>query len=221
MTPGRTRPSPTTSTAPAGATIAPGADDVWTDAAMIVKVKEPLESEFGYLRPDLVLFTYLHLAAYPEVADALLAARSTAIAYETVQSRQHLAVVRPDERGRRPHGHPGRRTIPRARARRPRGPARRRARRPSRARGRVRGRQRRVEQRLDRPGDGGRGTAPRQEPGSAPLGRPDPPGPHRHPRDPTGARLRGRSPMRISSSARCSFPPDAPRSSSPKTWSAR
>ncbi|HEY4610553.1 MAG TPA: alanine dehydrogenase, partial [Ilumatobacteraceae bacterium] len=49
------------------------------------KVKEPQASELPLLRPDLVLFTYLHLAAYPQVADALLAAGTTGIAYETVQ----------------------------------------------------------------------------------------------------------------------------------------
>ena len=58
-------------------------------AAMVVKVKEPQESEFAYLRSDQVLFTYLHLAAYPKVADALLAAGTTAIAYETVQLANH------------------------------------------------------------------------------------------------------------------------------------
>jgi alanine dehydrogenase len=51
-----------------------------------VKVKEPQPSEFGYLRSDLTLFTYLHLAAYPEVAKALLAAGTTGIAYETVMA---------------------------------------------------------------------------------------------------------------------------------------
>jgi alanine dehydrogenase len=51
----------------------------------VCKVKEPQPSEFGYLRDDLVLFTYLHLAAYPEVAKALLAAGTAGVAYETVQ----------------------------------------------------------------------------------------------------------------------------------------
>ena len=60
------------------------AEEAW-GAELVVKVKEPQESEFGLLRPDLVLFTYLHLAAYPKVADALLAAGTTSIAYETVQ----------------------------------------------------------------------------------------------------------------------------------------
>jgi alanine dehydrogenase len=69
----------------AGATIVPTAADAWAQQ-MVVKVKEPQESEFGFLRPDLTLFTYLHLAAYPKVADALLASKCTAIAYETVQT---------------------------------------------------------------------------------------------------------------------------------------
>src|SRR5438309_6649967 len=48
-----------------------GVDDAW-GADLVVKVKEPQTTEFGYLRDDLVLFTYLHLAAYPEVAERLL-----------------------------------------------------------------------------------------------------------------------------------------------------
>jgi alanine dehydrogenase len=66
-----------------------GAESVSADAAwgaeLVVKVKEPQPGEFGRLRPDLVLFTYLHLAAYPGVAGALLQAGTTALAYETVQ----------------------------------------------------------------------------------------------------------------------------------------
>ncbi|MFM7665098.1 MAG: alanine dehydrogenase [Actinomycetota bacterium] len=68
----------------AGATIVPSAADAWSQN-MVVKVKEPTEKEFGFLRPDLTLFTYLHLAAYPKVAKALLAAGTTGVAYETVQ----------------------------------------------------------------------------------------------------------------------------------------
>ncbi|MCB0981080.1 MAG: alanine dehydrogenase, partial [Ilumatobacter sp.] len=68
-----------------GATIVPTAADAWAQQ-MVVKVKEPKAEEFQYLRPDLTLFTYLHLAAYPEVAKALLGAGTTAIAYETVQT---------------------------------------------------------------------------------------------------------------------------------------
>jgi alanine dehydrogenase len=59
-------------------------DDAWS-AHLVVKVKEPQPDEFRFLRRDLVLFTYLHLAAYPEVAKALLAAGTTSLAYETVQ----------------------------------------------------------------------------------------------------------------------------------------
>ena len=67
-----------------GATIVPTAADAWAQE-MVVKVKEPKPEEFGFLRDDLTLFTYLHLAAYPEVAKALLAAGTTGVAYETVQ----------------------------------------------------------------------------------------------------------------------------------------
>ncbi|WP_103063859.1 alanine dehydrogenase [Actinomyces qiguomingii] len=68
----------------AGATLAAGAGRVWGDAEMILKVKEPLPSEFGYLREDLLLFTYLHLAADRGLTEALLDKRVTAVAYETV-----------------------------------------------------------------------------------------------------------------------------------------
>jgi alanine dehydrogenase len=68
----------------AGADIVPTAADAWSQQ-MVVKVKEPRPEEFGFLRADLTLFTYLHLAAYPEVAEALLTAGTTALAYETVQ----------------------------------------------------------------------------------------------------------------------------------------
>ena len=69
--------------AAAGARIVDGAEAAW-DADLVVKVKEPQPAELGWLRPDLTLFTYLHLAAYPDVARALLASGVTAIAYETV-----------------------------------------------------------------------------------------------------------------------------------------
>jgi alanine dehydrogenase len=72
--------------AAAGAELVERADDVWGRAELVVKVKEPQPEELTHLRPGLVLFTYLHLAAYPAVADALLASRVTGIAYETVQT---------------------------------------------------------------------------------------------------------------------------------------
>lgn len=59
-------------------------EEAWA-AQLVVKVKEPQPQEFALLRRDLVLFTYLHLAAYPDVGRALLAAGTTAVAYETVQ----------------------------------------------------------------------------------------------------------------------------------------
>jgi len=59
-------------------------DEAW-GAHLVVKVKEPQAEEFVYLREDMVLFTYLHLAAYPSVGEALLEAGTAAIAYETVQ----------------------------------------------------------------------------------------------------------------------------------------
>jgi alanine dehydrogenase len=67
----------------AGATIVPTAADTWAQQ-LVIKVKEPQGDELTLLRPDLTLFTYLHLAAYPEVAKALLSAGTTGIAYETV-----------------------------------------------------------------------------------------------------------------------------------------
>lgn len=69
----------------AGADVVPTAADAWSQQ-LVVKVKEPKPEEFGFLRSDLTLFTYLHLAAYPEVARALLDAGTTGIAYETVQT---------------------------------------------------------------------------------------------------------------------------------------
>ena len=69
----------------AGAHIVDSAAEVWERADLVCKVKEPLDVEFAHFRPGLALFTYLHLAAYPAVADALLDGGVTAIAYETVQ----------------------------------------------------------------------------------------------------------------------------------------
>jgi len=69
----------------AGARIADTADEVWAEGELILKVKEPIEEEFGRLRSGQTLFTYLHLAASRPTADALLAAGTTAIAYETVR----------------------------------------------------------------------------------------------------------------------------------------
>ena len=58
--------------------------DAWGQQ-LVLKVKEPIEREYGYLRPGLLLFTYLHLAADRPLTDALVTSRTTAVAYETVQ----------------------------------------------------------------------------------------------------------------------------------------
>ena len=68
-----------------GAEILATDDDVFTEAELILKVKEPQTSEVAKFRPGQLLFTYLHLAAYPKLADGLLGTGITAIAYETVQ----------------------------------------------------------------------------------------------------------------------------------------
>ncbi|CAG5742068.1 alanine dehydrogenase [Streptococcus pneumoniae] len=66
-----------------GAEIVATAGEAWA-AELVVKVKESLSSEYGYLRDDLLLFTYLHMAAAPELADAMLTAKTT----ETVRDNQ-------------------------------------------------------------------------------------------------------------------------------------
>ncbi|MET0932805.1 MAG: alanine dehydrogenase [Mycetocola sp.] len=71
--------------AAAGATILPDAVSTWERGEMVLKVKEPIRSEYGYFRTDLVLFTFLHLAAERDLTQALLNSGITAIAYETVQ----------------------------------------------------------------------------------------------------------------------------------------
>jgi alanine dehydrogenase len=70
----------------AGAQIVAEADDVWADADLLLKVKEPVEEEYHRLRAGQTLFTYLHLAASKACTDALVASGTTAIAYETVQT---------------------------------------------------------------------------------------------------------------------------------------
>ncbi len=71
--------------AAAGAVMAETADEVWATAELLLKVKEPIASEYRHFRDDLVLFTYLHLAADRPLTDRLVADGVTAIAYETVQ----------------------------------------------------------------------------------------------------------------------------------------
>ncbi|MFZ1450586.1 MAG: alanine dehydrogenase [Candidatus Microthrix parvicella] len=74
--------------AASGAEIVADAAEVWQRADLVCKVKEPLAEEFEHFRPGLTLFTFLHLAAYPLVADALMEHQVTGIAYETVQTSE-------------------------------------------------------------------------------------------------------------------------------------
>ncbi|MDE0169318.1 MAG: alanine dehydrogenase [bacterium] len=68
-----------------GATMTAAAESIWSEADIVVKVKEPQADELSHLSDDQILFTFLHLAAYPAIAEALCEARTTAIAYETVR----------------------------------------------------------------------------------------------------------------------------------------
>jgi alanine dehydrogenase len=79
----------------AGATVVDGPDPVFAAADLLVHVKEPQPAEIAKLRPEQVLFTYLHLAAYPAVAEGLQAAGCTAIAYETVVKDGTLPLLAP------------------------------------------------------------------------------------------------------------------------------
>ncbi|MFI5090951.1 MAG: alanine dehydrogenase [Terriglobales bacterium] len=73
----------------AGAEIVGDAAEVWGRAEMVVKVKEPIEQEFGFLRDGLLLFTYLHLAPLPKLTDHLLKNNVTGIAYETIRDQHN------------------------------------------------------------------------------------------------------------------------------------
>ncbi len=73
----------------AGAEVVPDAATVWQQAELILKVKEPLPQEYPYLRPGLLLFTFLHLAADERLTQELLRREVTAIAYETVELDDH------------------------------------------------------------------------------------------------------------------------------------
>lgn len=79
----------------AGAKIRLSADEIWREADLILKVKEPIEVEYSKLRKGQVLFTYLHLAAAKACTDALLKSGITAIAYETVEENGALPLLAP------------------------------------------------------------------------------------------------------------------------------
>jgi alanine dehydrogenase len=71
----------------AGATVVASATEVWSRAGLVIKVKEPQAAEYRYFRPDLTLFTYLHLAPLPELTGEMVQSGMTGIAYETILER--------------------------------------------------------------------------------------------------------------------------------------
>lgn len=82
--------------AAAGADLLPSAEDVWSNADLVVKVKEPVPAEYPYLHPGLLLFTFLHLAGDRRLTQELLDRKVTAIAYETVRDvRGRLPLLAP------------------------------------------------------------------------------------------------------------------------------
>ena len=81
--------------AEAGAKIVDKAADVWANCEMVVKVKEPLEDEFGFFREGQIIYTYLHLAAEKALTEALIKSKVSAVAYETLQVGNSLPLLRP------------------------------------------------------------------------------------------------------------------------------
>ena len=79
----------------AGAMLESDIEKLWKSADMILKVKEPIESEYHRLRANQILFTYLHLAASKACTDALISSGTTAIAYETVELNGSLPLLAP------------------------------------------------------------------------------------------------------------------------------
>ena len=162
----------------AGATMRATADEVWAEADLVLKVKEPIEEEYHRLRKDLVLFTYLHLAASePCTEGAAEGGHHRHRLRDGAAAGRFVAVAGADVGGGRPHGAASRRPPPPARRRRSR-----------RAHGwRVgcvrgeggghRGRRLRHECGGHRPRHAGRGAAARQQHRPPPRGRRDLPGP--------------------------------------------
>src|SRR5215217_8176509 len=80
----------------AGGEIVGSAEEAWSRANMVVKVKEPIASEYGFLRENLIIFTYLHLAPARELTKAMLDSGVTGVAYETITNEQgHLPLLTP------------------------------------------------------------------------------------------------------------------------------
>jgi len=78
-----------------GVQILADAAALYEQAVLIVKVKEPIAAEYALLRPEHLLFSFLHLAAVPELARVLQQKRLTAVAFETVEVRGHLPLLAP------------------------------------------------------------------------------------------------------------------------------
>ena len=78
-----------------GAIVLDTAEEVWNRVDLLIKVKEPLESEYRYFREDLILFTYLHLAADEALTKALLDSKMSALAYETLDVNGSLPLLKP------------------------------------------------------------------------------------------------------------------------------
>ena len=78
----------------AGATIVTTPEEVW-DSDIVVKVKEPLPVEYRFFRPDLTVFAYLHLAAVPDLANALVQSGAKAVAFETITENEGLPLLAP------------------------------------------------------------------------------------------------------------------------------
>ena len=99
----------------AGAEIFSSPQDVFQQADMIIKVKEPQPCEYGFLREAQIVFTYFHFAASMELTRAVIKSKCVAIAYETIETPDgRLPLLTPMKRSGRPHGRPARRQIPRA-----------------------------------------------------------------------------------------------------------
>lgn len=79
----------------AGAKVLDTAEDVWTSAEMIVKVKEPLPPEYGYCRSDLTIFTYFHFAPARELTEAMIKGGAACFTYETLEVDGHLPLLTP------------------------------------------------------------------------------------------------------------------------------
>ena len=141
----------------AGATPAVDCEDVWGEAELLLKVKEPLAEEFPRIRAGQTLFTYLHLAPAPAAdAGADGVGRDVHRLRDGRDRRPQAAAARADERGGRPAGAADGRDEPREAEGRPRHPARRRARRAAGEGGRAGRRHRRLQRGADRGRHAGR-----------------------------------------------------------------